>query len=194
MKPSTLPRIVLRDQHGRDWTLPSGRDMLLRFVHDGCPTCDLTLPILERLYRHFGGALAIAAIGQEAAGNAALIERHRLTLPMLDDSALKLSFAAEIEIVPTVILAAADGTIARRFEGFDRGDWRDLVAHLVVRTAVAEPDIAERLAAEASGRRMGARRIPLGAAQDPFEFMFEQGLTDGLPVIPPTPERVAMML
>lgn len=215
MKPSALPRIALRDQHGRDWTPPSGRDALLCFVHDGCPTCDLTLPILERLYRHFGGALDIAAIGQEAAGNAALLKRHRLTLPMLDDSALKLSFAAEIEIVPTVILAAADGTIVRRFEGFDRGDWRDLVAHLVVRTAVAapgiewnefpetrpgcgsrsvEPEIAERLAAEAAGRRMGARRIALGAAQDPFEFMFEQGLTDGLPVIPPTPERVAAML
>ena len=27
-----------------------------------------------------------------------------------------------------------------------------------------------------------------------FEFMFERGLTDGLPVIPPTPDRVARML
>jgi hypothetical protein len=34
----------------------------------------------------------------------------------------------------------------------------------------------------------------LGAAEDEFEFMFERGLTDGLPVIPPTPERVMRML
>ncbi len=218
MEPSkspTLPRLTLRDAAGRDHTLASARDALLCFVHDGCPTCDLTLPLLERIYRHFGGALDVVAIGQEAAGNAALVARHRLTVPMLDDSALKLSFGCDVEIVPTVILAEAGGAVMRRFEGFDRRDWRDLVAQLGIRTAArapeidwneypetrpgcgsrsVEPEIAERLRAEASGRRMGARRITLGEAQDPFEFMFEQGLTDGLPVIPPTPERVARML
>lgn len=215
MKPSKLPQMVLRGHDGRDHAIPPARCALLCFVHDGCPTCDLTLPLLERLYRHFGGALGVFAVGQEAAGNAALIGRHRLTLPLLDDSALKLSFACAVEIVPTVILAEPGGLVARRWEGFSRGDWRDLVAQLVVRTAVrapeidwdefpesrpgcgsrsVEPEIAERLRAEATGRRMGARRITLGAAEEPFEFMFEQGLTDGLPVIPPTPERVARML
>ncbi|HAK51563.1 MAG TPA: thiol-disulfide oxidoreductase, partial [Gammaproteobacteria bacterium] len=29
---------------------------------------------------------------------------------------------------------------------------------------------------------------------DEFEFMFDQGFTDGLPVVPPTPERVLRML
>ena len=57
-----------------------------------------------------------------------------------------------------------------------------------------EPGIAERLEAEARGDKLTARRIELGDAEDVFEFMFERGLTDGLPVVPPTPERVMWML
>jgi len=57
-----------------------------------------------------------------------------------------------------------------------------------------EPGIAERLGAESSGSPIRARRIEIGESDDPFEFMFDQGLTDGLPVIPPTPERVVRML
>jgi hypothetical protein len=57
-----------------------------------------------------------------------------------------------------------------------------------------EPGVAERLAAEMEGSPLRARRIEVGEADDVFEFMFDQGLTDGLPVIPPTPERVLRML
>jgi hypothetical protein len=54
--------------------------------------------------------------------------------------------------------------------------------------------VAERLQAEAEGSPLRARRIEIGESDDPFEFMFDQGLTDGLPVVPPTPERVLRML
>ena len=57
-----------------------------------------------------------------------------------------------------------------------------------------EPGIAERLQAESSGSPLRARRIEIGESDDAFEFLFDQGLTDGLPVIPPTPERVLRML
>lgn len=39
-----------------------------------------------------------------------------------------------------------------------------------------------------------AREITIGAGDDVDEFLFDQGLTDGLPVIPPTPARVERML
>ena len=39
-----------------------------------------------------------------------------------------------------------------------------------------------------------SRRIDLGTAEDEAEAMFERGWTDGLPVVPPTPERVERML
>ena len=33
-----------------------------------------------------------------------------------------------------------------------------------------------------------------GPEPDPFETLFERGVTDGLPVVPPTRERVAAMV
>jgi hypothetical protein len=39
-----------------------------------------------------------------------------------------------------------------------------------------------------------AREITIAAGDDVDEFLFDQGLTDGLPVVPPTPARVERML
>ena len=41
---------------------------------------------------------------------------------------------------------------------------------------------------------MSSRRVELGTAEDPMEAAFARGWTDGLPVVPPTEERVARML
>ena len=42
--------------------------------------------------------------------------------------------------------------------------------------------------------RLSARVLDIADHIDVHEFLFEQGLTDGLPVVPPTPERVRAML
>ena len=173
------------------------------------------MPLIEAAYGAFGKSLQVWAIGQDSVGNAKLVERHALRVPMLDDSALKVSFAYDLDTVPTIILADAHAAELRRFVGFGREDWRamyDEMARLSSVTTPAidwasypesrpgcgslsvDPEIAERLEAEARGERMTARRIELGDNEDVFEFMFERGLTDGLPVVPPTPARVSWML
>src|ERR1700683_1030781 len=210
----TLPAFALKDSVGAERKFPTGRHALLCFVKEDCPTCQLTIPLIEAAHRAFGAQLDVLAIGQDTEGNAKLIEKYRLTTPLLDDSALKVSFAYDLDIVPTIILCGPDGNELRRFYGFDKGDWQGLIAELGLITAAAtpkidwtaypdqrpgcgsksvEPEIAERLEAEARGDKLTARQIEIGA-EDPFEFMFERGLTDGLPVIPPTPERVMRML
>ena len=93
----------------------------------------MTMPLIEAAWRAFQGEVDVLAIGQEAAGNALLIERHKLTGPMLDDSDLKLSHAYNVEIVPTIILAETGGAELCRFEGFDKSDWQRVLsqaAHL----------------------------------------------------------------
>jgi hypothetical protein len=173
------------------------------------------MPLIEAAHRAFGSAVDVWAIGQDAEGNALLEERHNLTVPVLDDSALRVSYAYEIDTVPTIILTDGAGNAVRQFIGFGKDDWQDLLGQLAGLTGTAvpginwkeypesrpgcgsksvEPGIAERLAAEAEGSPLRARRIEIAEADDPFEFMFDQGLTDGLPVIPPTPERVLRML
>ncbi len=210
----SLPSFCLRDAAGAERRFPAGRHALLCFVKDDCPTCHLTMPLIDAAHRAFSSKIEVLAIGQDAAGNAALIEKHRLGAPMLDDSTLKVSFAYGLDTVPTITLAAPNGEEIRRFVGFDKADWQSLLSEMA-RIADAEvpaiewssypaqrpgcgsksvePELAERLEAEARGERLSARQIEIGN-EDPFEFMFERGLTDGLPVIPPTPERVARML
>jgi hypothetical protein len=197
-------------------SFPTGRHALLCFVKEDCPTCVLTMPLIEAGAKAFGENMDVWCIGQESAGNAALVERFALTAPMLDDSALAVSFAYDLDTVPTVILAGPDGAEIERFVGFGKADWQALFQRLITVTLAApapvvdwaqypemrpgcgsksvEPGIAERLAAEAAGSPLRARRIDVGESDDLFEFMFDQGLTDGLPVIPPTPERVLRML
>ncbi len=79
------------------------------------------------------------AIGQERKGNEVLIERHGLTVPMPDDSALKASFANQVEIVPTIILANPQGEELRKFEGFGRQDWQDLYRELSRISRISPP-------------------------------------------------------
>jgi hypothetical protein len=54
--------------------------------------------------------------------------------------------------------------------------------------------VAERLEAKYAGSVLAARKIEFGENDDPAEVCFERGWSDGLPVTPPTDERVLRML
>ncbi|MCC6380919.1 MAG: TlpA family protein disulfide reductase [Dehalococcoidia bacterium] len=211
---AALPPFSLVDGGGQTRDFPSGRHALLCFLKEDCPTCALSLPLLEAAQAAFGTEVDVWAIGQDAAGNARLVERG-LATPLLDDSRLAVSFAYDLDTVPTIILADPTGEEIERVVGFGREDWQRLYARLIglslspapvvdwaaypesrpgCGSKSVEPGIAERLAAEAEGSPLRARRVEIGEADDVFEFMFDQGLTDGLPVVPPTPERVLRML
>src|SRR5579875_1517818 len=210
----TLPAFALPAMDGRERAFPTGRPALLAFVKEDCPTCVLTMPLLARAEQAFAGApIDVLIVGQEAAGNRKLAEQFG-TRPLLDDSSLHVSFAYDLDTVPAIFLAAPDGTALRELVGFHKGDWQALWAELErlagddqpvewdgypdfrpgCGSKSVEPGIAERLEAEASGSRLRARRIEIPPADDPIEFLYEQGLTDGMPVVPPTPERVLRML
>src|SRR5215207_10325043 len=135
-----LPTFTLSNADGEARTFPTGRSALLCFVKEDCPTCGLSMPLIEAAHRAFGAALDVWAIGQDAPGNALLVERHGLTLPMLDDSALRVSFAYDLDTVPTIVLAGPDGAERRRFHGFGRQDWQDLFAELSRLSGLPAPD------------------------------------------------------
>jgi peroxiredoxin len=210
-----IPQFTLSDLADRPHSFPSRRRTLLAFIEDDCPTCNASAPLLEIARRAFAGALETVVIGQAMPGTKEFAERHSLSMPVLDDSALKVSFAFDIETVPTLVLAGADGMEQARLVGFDRAQWQELLALLASETGRSvdgvdwerfppflpgcgsksvEPGTYERLVAEAEGSPIRARRIEIGSSDDEFEFMFDQGFTDGLPVVPPTPERVVRML
>ncbi len=212
---TNLPPFTLLDSSGQPHVFPSGNHALLCFVKEDCPTCLLSLPLIEAAHRAFGGQVDIWAIGQDAEGNAKMIDNFGLTIPMLDDSALQVSYEFDLDTVPTIILASPAGEKLEEFVGFGKEDWQTMFELLISKSLSpapvvdwasypesrpgcgsksVEPGIAERLEAESTGSPLRARKIDIGEGDDMFEFMFDQGLTDGLPVVPPTPERVLRML
>src|SRR5579863_8740870 len=94
---NVLPAFELRDARGGTRSFPSARDALLCFVKEDCPTCGMTMPLIEAAHRAFGAFVDVWAIGQDRDGNAKLVERYALTVPMLDDSALGVSFAYDLD-------------------------------------------------------------------------------------------------
>ena len=210
-----LPGFRLVDAHSKEHSFPSDKYTLLVFMKEDCPTCHLSMPLVENAFQIFGSKINVLAIGQEDKGNKALIKQYDLSVPVLDDSALSTSFSYDLDTVPTVILADKSGEEMRRFVGFGRDDWRALYAHLAELSTIlppeinwddypesrpgcgslsVEPGIAEKLEAESSGSPLRARPMEIGSGDDIHEFFYDQGLTDGLPVIPPTAERVLKML
>ena len=209
------PEFSLTDREGQTRRFPTGRPSLICFVKEDCNTCNLAAPVLEAFHQAWGETADIWMVGQASDGNLILKDRHGLTLPILDDSPLRTSLAWDFEAVPAVFWADAAGAQTTRLEGFVRAEWQALEQQIAVRLNAApagvdwaslpewrpgcaskhlDPDIHDRLLAESEDSPIRARRIEIGEADDIAEFMFDQGFSDGLPLVPPTAERVIRML
>ena len=121
-----------------------------------------------------------------------------------DDTELELSYRLKIEVVPSLLQIEA-GKETRRLEGWQRTDWRRLAGLPALGGGLpafspgcgsksVEPDMPDKLAYKFGDTPLKARRIDVAAQQDEQEIAFERGWSDGLPVIPPTEERVLKML
>ena len=170
-------------------------DGLIAVVKRDCPTCTAIEPALAQL----------AASGEQFT----VYSQDDPAFPsgageVVDDRSLEASFHLGIEIVPTLI-RVRDGTPAARAVGWNRGEWEALAA---VRglgpglpdnrpgcgSRTEEPGVRFRLAARFGSLPVRSRRIELPEDADPIEACYERGWSDGLPVTPPTLERVAAML
>ena len=57
-----------------------------------------------------------------------------------------------------------------------------------------DPNLVDALRVRFAGGTLRSRRLELADLDDEMEVLFERGVTDGLPVTPPTEERVLRML
>jgi hypothetical protein len=161
--------------------LPDG---LVAVVKRDCPTCVLVEPVLREL-----GA---AVWCQDDAG---WFDG--------DDTALELSYRLGIEAVPT-LMRVEGGVEASRVVGWSREQWEALTGVTGLGAGLPEhrpgcgslsvdPFRIDALEARYGGG-LSSRRVELADLEDEHEAMFDRGWTDGLPVVPPTPERVLRML
>ncbi len=180
---------------------------LVCLVKHDCPVCDQVLPALDAAGN--GGA-AVRVLSQSPKAETAE-QARRLGLgrvPALDDE-LRESVRLDVDAVPAVVLVE-DGQERGRVEGLDRERLRALLERVGAQVDLSglperrpgcasltrDPAVAARLAARAARAdgRLKARELTLGALEDPIEALHERGVTDGLPVVPPTAERVVAML
>ncbi|MEY3679615.1 MAG: hypothetical protein RL547_227 [Actinomycetota bacterium] len=173
---------------------PALPDGLVIVVKHECETCRMVVPVLSQL-RDAGAAVTVYT--QDDPSFPAGVDA-------IHDADLSVSWHHEIETVPTVI-RVADGSEVARTVGWSRVEWESItgVAGLgpdlpVMRPGCGsmsvDPDLVDSLRVRFGASVLGARRVDVASAEDEFEAMFDRGWTDGLPVVPPTEERVMRML
>jgi hypothetical protein len=121
-----------------------------------------------------------------------------------DDTALEFSYRFGIETVPT-LLRVNGGAETARTVGWSRERWEELTGVSGLGPGLpdhrpgcgslsVDPFRIDELEARYGGSGLTSRRVELADAEDEHEALFDRGWTDGLPVVPPTPERVVRML
>jgi len=171
------------------------QNTLIVVVKQSCQTCQLVEPVLQQLQQ---SGLLSAVYSQDDPDFPAGIDT------VVDDSNLHQSWQRKIEIVPTLIRLEG-GEEVERSEGWDRQQWAQLAAIDELGATLPasrpgcasksiDPGMEEKLNIRFAGDGLEARRVTIGDDEDEMEAMFERGWSDGLPLVPPTPERVLRML
>ena len=122
----------------------------------------------------------------------------------IHDADLSVSWHHDIETVPTVIKVVG-GVEVGRTTGWWRDQWESLTGITglgedlpVMRPGCGsmsvDPDLVDTLRVRFGATILRSRRIEVAELEDEIELMFQRGWTDGLPVVPPTEERVLRML
>jgi peroxiredoxin len=177
--------------------------VLVLFVAEECPTSSMTLRRLGPLVSPLSAAgVAVAAIFEDPLEVAARTARRAgfAATVLAEPAPYETSRAYELQSVPTAVLVGRDGNLIRRVVGWDAEGLDALIEE-----AAGDPALAVQVTRERPLRKPGCAAKSTYDAQtltlldapyghDELEEMFERGWTDGLPVIPPTRERVRAML
>lgn len=170
-------------------------DGWIAVVKEDCPTCVLVEPVLR----------SMASSGNQ---HLTILVQDNPDFPNLEnvshDKELEASFRLNIETVPTLI-KVENGKEVSRTIGWDQAAWQDLTALPDLGASLpasrpgcgslsVAPGMAERLALRFGEFEAKSRKIEVSELEDPIEYCFDRGWSDGLPLVPPTEERLYRML
>jgi hypothetical protein len=177
---------------------------LLLFVSQECPTCAMTLRNLGPLRDGWERAgLTCTAIFEDPLEIAVRTARRLGWSGRVAAQALPFPASRSYRLiaVPTAVLVDRAGTIAGTVIGWDQPALAGLIATAAdqLGAPLAIPQRTEPLRKPGCSSKAAiepelAAAMAASADNDALEEMFERGWTDGLPVVPPTPERVEAML
>ncbi|MFM9036078.1 MAG: thioredoxin family protein, partial [Actinomycetota bacterium] len=168
-------------------------DGLVIIVKKECETCRMVVPAIEQL--RAAGPVEVW-VQDDPAFPAGLDPRH--------DADLSVSWLNDIETVPT-LMRVVNGEEVARTVGWVRDEWERVSGSSALAPPLpafrpgcgsmsVDPDLVDMLRVRFGSSVLSSRRVETASAEDEFEAMFDRGWTDGLPVVPPTEERVMRML
>jgi len=180
---------------------------LLVFVSEECPTSAMALRNLGPLCRGWEAGGLTAAVVFEDPLDVALRVARRLGWTgrvLSQPPPYAASRAYGLVTVPTTVLVGPDQAIEGTVVGWDQPRLAVLIERACAilgtdGTALAAPPASEPLLKPGCSSKAAidpevAAAISRSAADDEMEEMYERGWTDGLPVVPPTLDRVEAML
>jgi thiol-disulfide isomerase/thioredoxin len=181
-------------------TLAALPDGVVVVVKRDCATCEMVTPILGLL----GEKQLLGLVASQ--DDPTFPESLPADATIFDDRELALSFGLELDTVPTVI-RWKNGAEVERIVGWSNSQWS---AFFGIDLGLAFPNLPDRrpgcgsmtqdigvpeaLAVKFGVTPFRARRVELADAVDEMEAMYDRGWSDGLPIVPPTQERVLRML
>ena len=184
--------------------LVTGGAALLLFVSEECPTCALTMRNLGPLCGAWQQAgMSCTAIFEDPLDVAIRTARRCGWTGHVAAQAPPYQTSRDYGLisVPSAFLIDGSGAIQGQVTGWDQAALGRLVEHASALTAgalrpvpPAQPPTKPGCSSKAALDPELAAAIDAPAAGDELEEMFERGWTDGLPVVPPTTERVDKML
>jgi len=173
---------------------PKLPDGLVIVVKRECATCVMVVPVIEQL---INGPLLVTVFVQDD-------PTFPESLARIHDADLSVSWHYDLETVPTV-LRIENGVEVARTVGWVRDEWLKITGLSSLGAELpdfrpgcgslsVDPDLVDELRVRFGVSTLTARRVEVADAEDEFEAMFDRGWTDGLPVVPPTEQRVMRML
>ena len=105
--------------------------VLAAFFKVSCPTCQFTVPFLERLHQTYGGAkFTLLGISQDDARNTRdFCEEYGVQFPaLIDERGYPVSNEYGLTNVPTMFWINPDGQIQQTSAGFSKADLEKMAA------------------------------------------------------------------
>jgi peroxiredoxin len=128
------PEISLTSATGQKLSLEDALKkgpVLAAFFKVSCPTCQFTLPFIERMYETYGSAkFTIWGISQnDAADTREFLKEYGVKFPtLIDNDGFVASNQYGLTNVPSIFLISPDGEIRTSSVGFARADLETIAA------------------------------------------------------------------
>ncbi len=123
------PDFKLKDLEGKEHQLfTCDGYKLLVFYKVTCPTCQLTLPFVEGMFKSYGDVIAFFGVAQDLPEDVRrFIENYGLTFTQLIDAPdYEVSVKYDVQVVPTIYLISDKGRIEFVEESFVKSSLEEL--------------------------------------------------------------------